>query len=143
MQLWTFGRPNPKVNIGPVDCSVPMVVCDLLLPNRPLVYISDAFTYLTGYTKAEVMGRSCRFMQTPGGASGKITSESGRKHAGPDRETVKKLDKAISRNSEVQMKITNFKKDGTRFTNFLTIIPVKWKSDKYTHSLGLLCDYGG
>ena len=32
----------------------------------PIVYASPGFYELTGYSKAEVLGRNCRFLQGPG-----------------------------------------------------------------------------
>jgi PAS domain S-box-containing protein len=34
--------------------------------DMPLVYASDGFLQLTGYTREEVLGRNCRFLQGPG-----------------------------------------------------------------------------
>jgi PAS domain-containing protein len=66
-------RPDPKVDIGPVDCGVSLVVCARFLPDAPIVYVSEGFSELTGYDEHEVLGRNCRFLQQPP----QVRSESG------------------------------------------------------------------
>ncbi|KAK5995115.1 White collar 1-like protein [Cladobotryum mycophilum] len=41
--LRVMSRPNPKIELGAVDCSVAIVLCDLSLPDSPIVYASDSF----------------------------------------------------------------------------------------------------
>lgn len=40
-------------------------VTDPQMPDNPIVYASDSFIELTGYTRAQVLGRNCRFLQGP------------------------------------------------------------------------------
>ncbi|KAJ5692114.1 White collar 1 protein [Penicillium macrosclerotiorum] len=60
-------RPNPKINIGAVDLSCAFVLCDITRKDHPIVYVSEAFERLTGYTKEEIIDRNCRFLQSPDG----------------------------------------------------------------------------
>ena len=39
------------------------VVADPTLPDCPLVFASDSFLRLTGYTREEILGQNCRFLQ--------------------------------------------------------------------------------
>ena len=39
------------------------VVSDPTLPDCPVVFASDSFLRLTGYSREEVLGHNCRFMQ--------------------------------------------------------------------------------
>lgn len=41
----------------------PVTITDNRLPDNPIVYCNAAFLDLTGYTKNEVLGRNCRFLQ--------------------------------------------------------------------------------
>lgn len=129
--LRVASRPNPKIELGAIDCSVALLLCDLAQPDTPIVYASEAFSMLTGYTNAEIMGKNCRFLQAPGG---KVRPKSERKHV--DDKTVRKMRHAVRDNNEVEVKVTNFRKDGTRFTNLLTMIPVHWDSQDYRYSVG-------
>lgn len=40
-------------------------VTDPQMPDNPIVYASDSFIELTGYDRAQVLGRNCRFLQGP------------------------------------------------------------------------------
>jgi PAS domain-containing protein len=41
-------------------------ISDPTLPDNPIVYVSQGFLELTGYTLDQVLGRNCRFLQGPG-----------------------------------------------------------------------------
>ncbi|KAH0434000.1 vivid PAS protein VVD [Colletotrichum camelliae] len=129
--LRVAGRPNPQVQLGAIDCSVALLLCDLEQPDCPIVYASEHFSLLTGYSNKEIMGKNCRFLQAPGG---KVRKESSRKHV--DKSTIKKMKKAVEANTEVQLEVLNFKKDGTPFVNILTMIPVRWDSPGFRYSVG-------
>ncbi|KAK4201069.1 hypothetical protein QBC40DRAFT_172305 [Triangularia verruculosa] len=137
-QIFLHQRPNPQVNIGAVDMSCPIIVCDLLRADQPIIYASDSFLELTGYNRPEVLERNCRFMQAPGG---QVKPESVRKYV--DEKTIKKMRKAVDRNTELQIPVTNFKKDGRKFTNYLTMIPLQFNSHQFNISVGFQCEMDG
>ncbi|KAL2197788.1 hypothetical protein P885DRAFT_59441 [Corynascus similis CBS 632.67] len=58
-------RPNPTIPLGAVDSSCALLISDLTRPDQPIVYASQPFSTLTGYTAREVLGRNCRFLQAP------------------------------------------------------------------------------
>jgi PAS domain S-box-containing protein len=41
-------------------------ISDPRLPDFPIVYVSEAFLRLTGYTRDDVVGKNCRFLKNPG-----------------------------------------------------------------------------
>ena len=41
-------------------------IADMQLPGAPLIYVNEHFCRMTGFSAAEVLGRSCRFLQGPG-----------------------------------------------------------------------------
>lgn len=130
-----YDRPNPQINLGPIDCSVAMIVCDLALPDHPIVYASDPFLQMTGYHMGEIQGRNCRFLQAPGGD---VKPRSVRNSV--DKRTVRGMRDAIKANHEHQAIVTNFKKDGSAFMNILTIIPIPWDGKDYRYSVGFQCE---
>jgi PAS domain S-box-containing protein len=87
---------------------MPMVVTDPRQDDNPIVFVNGAFLDLTGYSKDEVLGRNCRFLQ--GGDT--------------DPDTVAEIRTALAEHKAVAVDILNFKKDGTRFWNGLFIGPV-------------------
>lgn len=120
-QLRVTGRPNPQIDLGVVDCSVALTLCDLDLPDQPIVYASDSFCELTGYSKAEVLGRNCRFLQFPGGRE--VTAA--KPASGTDKDAVRRMRQAVHARKEIQLKLTNFKKNGQSFKNVVSIVPVE------------------
>jgi PAS domain-containing protein len=41
------------------------VITDPSLPDNPIVYASQGFLNLTGYSMDQILGRNCRFLQGP------------------------------------------------------------------------------
>ena len=88
-------------------------------PDQPIVYASPGFSDMTGYTSSEVIGLNCRFLQAPGG---QVKPKSTRRFV--EKDTIRKMRKALEKRSEIQLQVVNFKKDGQKFDNVLTMIPV-------------------
>ncbi|KJZ78603.1 hypothetical protein HIM_01994 [Hirsutella minnesotensis 3608] len=132
--LRVISRPNPQIELGAIDCSVSLVLCDLELPDAPIVYVSDSFCQLTGYSKPEVLGRNCRFLQSPPtGYASPINSGTG---SGADKAVIRRIRQAINSRREVQLEVTNYKKNGVRFTNALSIVPIAMNSSGYHYAVG-------
>ncbi|OQE16925.1 hypothetical protein PENFLA_c026G07214 [Penicillium flavigenum] len=128
-------RRNPKINIGAVDLSCAFVMCDILTEDHPIVYVSEAFERLTGYTKNEIVGRNCRFLQAP---DGRISA--GAKRTFVDGQTVYRLRSTIDDRSEIQASIINYRKGGQPFMNLITMIPIQWDSDVPRYYVGFQVD---
>ncbi|XP_019257029.1 PREDICTED: protein TWIN LOV 1 isoform X2 [Nicotiana attenuata] len=90
------------------------VLTDAHLPDMPIVYASDAFLRLTGFSRHEVLGRNCRFL------SGEDTDRSTQFQA-----------------QSLGGCIFAFRKDGTSFWNFLHISPVRNASGKVAYFVGI------
>lgn len=58
-----MARPNPMIELGPVDLNSSFIIVDAKLPDSPIVFVSKAFEKLTGYTSDEIIGHNCRFLQ--------------------------------------------------------------------------------
>lgn len=84
------------------------VISDPALPDCPIVYASDQFLQLTGYSREEILGRNCRFLQGPG----------------TDLRAIQEIRKAIQIGSECTVRLLNYTKSGTPFWNMLTVAPV-------------------
>ncbi|CAN0874910.1 PHOT1 [Linum grandiflorum] len=85
------------------------VVSDATKPDYPILYASEGFFKMTGYTSKEVVGRNCRFLQG----------------ADTDPEDVAKIREALESGKSYCARLLNYKKDGTPFWNLLTITPIK------------------
>lgn len=84
------------------------VVSDPSLPDNPIVFASDDFLQLTGYSREEVLGRNCRFLQGPD----------------TDARAVQEIRSAINNQSECTVRLLNYRKDGSKFWNMFTLAPV-------------------
>ncbi|KAI9834227.1 MAG: hypothetical protein M1819_003065 [Sarea resinae] len=112
-------RPNPEISIGAVDMSCAFVVCDVAHYDIPIIYCSEVFERLTGYSKHEILGRNCRFLQAP---DGKVQSGIKRKYV--DDDSVLYLKNMIAQRKEAQISLINYRKGGQPFMNLLTMIPI-------------------
>lgn len=128
-------RPKPQINIGAVDLSCAFVVCDVTQHDIPIVYCSDVFERLTAYTKHEILGRNCRFLQAP---DGKIQAGVKRKYV--DDQSVLRIKNMISQRQETQISLINYRKGGQPFMNLLTMIPITWDTDEVKYYVGFQVD---
>lgn len=60
MILLTRGMPS-----GITVPAQGITIADPNLPDCPLMYVNEAFCNMTGYTREEIIGRNCRFLQGP------------------------------------------------------------------------------
>ncbi|KAI8140577.1 putative blue-light photoreceptor PCMADA2 [Fennellomyces sp. T-0311] len=128
-------RPNPQINLGPVDLSSSIVVVDARQYDFPIIYASPMFERLTGYAPFEVIGRNCRFLQAPDGS---VAMGSTRRYT--DNHTVYHIKTHLVQGKESQASFINYKKTGQPFVNLLTVIPVSWESEDIDYFVGLQID---
>jgi PAS domain S-box-containing protein len=134
--LWYVGaRKNPEIHLGSVDFSCAFVVCDITMNDCPIIYVSDNFQNLTGYSRHEIVGQNCRFLQAP---DGKV--EAGAKREFVDDAAVYALKQKIAEKKEVQQSLINYRKGGKPFLNLLTMIPIPWDTDEIRFFVGFQID---
>jgi PAS domain S-box-containing protein len=92
-------------------------------PMRPIVYVNEAFTTLTGYSEKEAIGRRCDF--TIG--------------APADDPQLPQLADALARGENVTVTVPNKRRDGTVFSGRLALSVVPGSDDR-KHFVGLLED---
>ena len=133
-------RPNPKFALGVIDLSCAFLVTDPELPDNTIVYVSPSFEKLTKYSEKEIMGRNCRFLQSP---AGNVGGGSIRTHC--DNESVRHMRQCLDAEEECQVVVLNYSKSGVPFLNLVTMIPVRVQ-EKGGHShlyvIGLQIDIG-
>lgn len=134
--LWLVAtRKSPKIHLGAVDMSCAFVVCDVTMNDCPIIYVSDNFQNLTGYSRHEIIGQNCRFLQAP---DGKV--EAGSKREFVDDGAVFNLKRMIKDGREVQQSLINYRKGGKPFLNLLTMIPIPWDTDEIRYFIGFQID---
>nr|AML78265.1 putative LOV domain-containing protein [Glaucocystis sp. BC-2016] len=85
-----------------------LIVTDPRRPDNPIVYASEGFQNLTGYSKHEIIGRNCRFLQGPKS----------------DPNTILAMSRGLRQKQPFLAEVLNYKKDGTPFWNLVFITPV-------------------
>jgi diguanylate cyclase (GGDEF)-like protein/PAS domain S-box-containing protein len=101
-----------------------ITITDMRDPDQPLIFINKAFEDMTGYTKAEVIGKNCRFLQ------GKFRDQDG----------IAIVAQAIKNKKKCRVLLKNVKKDGTFFWNELSLSPIMDSAGQLTHYIGIQKD---
>ncbi|WP_299959473.1 EAL domain-containing protein [uncultured Modestobacter sp.] len=101
-----------------------VTVVDLRLPDQPLVYVNPAFEQLAGYPAAEVLGRNCRFLQSPD----------------TDPAAVARIRAAIADGAEVREVLLNVRADGSTWWNECHLTPVADATGTVVQYIGIQAD---
>jgi PAS domain S-box-containing protein len=120
------GLPAPQTQVVNALSTLrhTFVVADATLPDCPLIYASEGFVQMTGYSMEEVLGHNCRFLQGEG----------------TDPKDVKKLRDAVKNGTPVCTRLLNYRKDGTPFWNLLTMTPIKDEIGRVIKFVGVQVD---
>lgn len=99
------------------------VVTDPSLPDNPIVYASQGFLNLTGYSLDQILGRNCRFLQGPE----------------TDPKAVEHIRNAIEQGNDMSVCLLNYRCDGTTFWNQFFIAALRDASGTVTNFVGVQC----
>ena len=114
-----------KVNERAMDACVNAIVITRFEHARNFIeYVNPAFTRITGYQLADVVGRDPGFMR-----AGEL-----------DREERGRIGQAIARSESVHVVLRNTRKNGEIFWNDLRIDPVIGSAGLVTHFVGVIDD---
>lgn len=97
------------------------IITDPSLADNPIVFASEDFLQLTGYSREQVLGRNCRFLQ------GSDTS----------LESVQEIRKAVVEGEDVSVTLLNYKADGTPFWNRLFIAALRDAQNNIVNFIGV------
>ncbi len=89
-----------------------------------ILWVNAAFTSITGYSKTDILGKNCRFMNGPLS----------------DLKMLSNIRLALKSNTPFSGEILNYRKDGTLFWNELTISPLFDKQGRLTNFVSSSCD---
>lgn len=99
-------------------------ISDPTLPDNPIVYVSQGFLELTGYTLDQVLGRNCRFLQGPG----------------TDQSAVEVIRKGIKEGVDTSVCLLNYKADGTPFWNQFFVAALRDAENNVVNFVGVQCE---
>ncbi|KAJ4838306.1 Phototropin-2 [Turnera subulata] len=100
------------------------VISDPRLPDNPIIFASDSFLELTEYTREEILGRNCRFLQGPE----------------TDQATVQKIRDAIREQREITVQLINYTKSGKKFWNLFHLQPMRDHTGELQYFIGVQLD---
>ncbi|SNZ15845.1 PAS domain S-box-containing protein [Natronoarchaeum philippinense] len=104
------------------EAPVGITIADAQREDEPLIYVNEAFERLTGYDRATVLGKNCRFLQGPATAS----------------EPVDRLRDAIDAGVPASEELINYRKDGRMFWNRVDLAPIY--GDELAYFVGFQTD---
>lgn len=99
------------------------VVTDPSLPDNPIVYASQGFLNLTGYSLDQILGRNCRFLQGPE----------------TDPKAVERIRNAIESGHDLSVCLLNYRVDGSTFWNQFFIAALRDAAGNITNFVGVQC----
>lgn len=101
-----------------------IIIVDAQQPELPILYANEAFSKITGYSRSEVLGKNCRFLQ----------------NGDCEQPEIATMAKAIKKGEPARVVLRNYRKDGTLFWNDLAVTPLYDKNNKLTHFIGIQND---
>jgi PAS domain S-box-containing protein len=106
------------------ECVNGVTLADPDIEDAPIIYANKAFEELTGYSREEIIGHNCRFLQ------------------GEDREQAARFQivEAMRNHQPIEVTLRNYKKNGQLFHNRLKIIPLIDKKQRVVYYLGVQYD---
>jgi PAS domain S-box-containing protein len=96
-------------------------------PDRrgfPLIYVNKQFERDSGYTREEIIGKNCNFLQGPG----------------TNKKAIGRISEALIEHKPIMINILNYRKDGSTFRNHLTLKPLFDQNGKFQYEIGLQFD---
>lgn len=125
--LSTLGRQDFNLIASIKQSQQSFVITDPSLQDNPIVYASDGFLELTGYSREQVLGRNCRFLQGEGTDQGKVAE----------------IRKALLNGDDCSVVFLNYCADGTPFWNKLFIAALRDAHNNIVNYIGVSVKVAG
>uniref|UniRef100_A0A126X239 non-specific serine/threonine protein kinase n=1 Tax=Neckera douglasii TaxID=140378 RepID=A0A126X239_9BRYO len=100
------------------------VITDPRLPDNPIIFASDEFLELTEYSREEILGKNCRFLQ------GQDT----------DRAVVDQIRDAIASRRDITVQLLNYTKSGKPFWNLFHLQAMRDQTGELQYFIGVQLD---
>lgn len=113
-----------ELNSAALDSAVCGVLITEATGDYPIVYVNSAFTAITGYRRAEVLGRNCRFLND----------------GLEDQPELEVIRRSLARGLPCTVTLSNRHKDGSTFWNALNLSPIRDRNGTITHYIGVQDD---
>ncbi len=106
------------------EATLGITISDPDREDNPLVYVNDGFVEQTGYSRADALGRNCRFLQADD----------------RDQAALDDLRDAIAAEEATTVELRNYRKNGEQFWNRLSVTPVYDEQNQLTNYVGVQQD---
>nr|AML77332.1 putative LOV domain-containing protein [Buxbaumia aphylla] len=100
------------------------VITDPRLPDNPIIFASDEFLELTEYSREEILGRNCRFLQGPD----------------TDQSVVQQIRDAIAARRDITVQLLNYTKSGKPFWNLFHLQAMRDQDGELQYFIGVQLD---
>mmetsp|Transcript_16306 Transcript_16306/g.38016 ORF Transcript_16306/g.38016 Transcript_16306/m.38016 type:complete len:470 (+) Transcript_16306:152-1561(+) len=117
-------EPDYRLMLNLVQAQQNFTVSDPSLPDNPIVYASEGFLKLTGYTREQVIGRNCRFLQGPK----------------TDQKMVDHIRDGVKDGKDTSVCLLNYKADGTPFWNQFFVAALRDANGNIVNFVGVQCE---
>jgi PAS domain S-box-containing protein len=104
--------------------SILITDAQLDFPGPKIIYVNPAFTTMTGYTAADVIGKTPRILQGPR----------------TDKNIMSRLRKRLDNDQTFEDEAIQYRKDGSEYFQEWQIVPLKDATGKTTHYLAIQRD---
>ena len=105
-----------------------VVITNQQIEDEPIVWVNPAFTTITGYSREDVVGRNCRFLN---------------EGVGGNEQALETIRSTLRDEATCQVEIRNRHKDGALFWNGLSLAPVYDGAGMVSHYVGFMEDISG
>ena len=106
-----------------------VIISDVQADDSPVVFANQHFFDVTGYSRDEVIGQNCRFLQTRGDGT-----------RDDDQDGVREVRRALAAGEGTHVILRNYRKDGELFYNELFLTPVRDETDRVVRYVGVQND---
>lgn len=103
---------NLLASVENINFSVSIATARADRPGFPLIYVNKAFEQLTGYSRNEVVGQNCRFLQSEW----------------TEKEQIEVMVQALATAQPVKVAVTNCRKDGSGERSTTVYLDSLWLS---------------
>ncbi|WP_343039073.1 putative bifunctional diguanylate cyclase/phosphodiesterase [Propylenella binzhouense] len=101
-----------------------ILVADIRSADSRIVYVNNTFEAITGYSRKEAIGKNCRYLQ-------------GSDRLQPEIDVIRA---ALETGEAAQVRLRNYRKDGSLFWNDLHLVPIVDAAGAPTHYAGFIRD---
>ena len=116
--------PDYRLMLSLVNAQQNFTVSDPGLPDNPIVHASQGFLDLTGYSREQVLGRNCRFLQGPK----------------TNPKMVDVIRKGVAAGDDTSVCLLNYKADGTTFWNQFFVAALRDLDGRVVNYVGVQCE---